>query len=374
MRHDPKKFMISVIFCLLLGLSFVAIINYWKNPFGNHQAQGSFLTYNDRIAKINFLKKFSKEELPKGYIFGPSTVLPFKSFLLEEKTGIKFFNFGSFWERVEGFWSKIKFLQEDLGARPEFIFLGIETWCFADSGDGPYLFENIRRRYLNTPDLIKHYPNYSKLDHILSKSVELISLQQFKTSVKLWKMKRNEILPLEKSLTYSLDGSNKSYTGSASAAFIPEELNLKYEEFSKSKLFLNKNEIAEVYKKEIIKRRHLRSYFPSNQISSEKVKLMKDLMRYCDKNKIKLVIVLLPTHPVMYDLLSQYHQHQVFIREIINEINSVAKSLKYVDEVFDYSHIYKFNGNVRSFHDRVHIGPVNAKIIVDKIFSGGSDE
>ncbi len=349
---------------LSIGLIACILFNIHINPWGNYGDEGAFILYNDRKAKSEYLSSLKKNEPNKNidtFILGSSTVLSFKSSTVKKLWGGEVFNLGCFFAGSEESYSWLKHLVEELNFKPKRIIVGLETWSFSQHVNGPLFYKDYRRRFLNTPQLSKYIEGYSSFKNFCSKSFDSISWQQLQTS---WTLKTRELKEQPDFLAssiFNVDGSAISYSKQADSAFIPKEINDFYHglDYHKKRTQSESAFINKSLRLNVIPISHVRVFCPGNQLSKERLKRFEHLVAYCEKNDIKLIPILMPTHPYFYDILSSKTHHQQFLQGIREQVSSYAEQYRAIDKLIDASHIQKFDGLAHAFHDRFHMGPRN---------------
>lgn len=362
---NTKKF----IFLVSIGISIVIIpislVNLYVNPWGVYGNSGHLILYNDRIAKSEHLLHLKQKGIVHdAYIIGPSTVMPFPVKFIQEKTDLETFNLGVFWSGIEEAWAWLNFIKQDLKKSPKLVFLGLETWNFNNSTDGPYLYEQYRRRLLNAHLLSNNLEDVHPLKTLISKSIDAISYQQFKESINAYRNITPHIqVSLLSSKSFNEFGECLNYLKEANASFIPDYINKMYE----NKNLKNNKSLQESFEKNLINPRHVRLYCPSNQPDPKKLIIFQKIANFCKDYNIKLITFLMPTHPYFRDLLEAKTAYREFSTILDNFLTAESLSNQNV-EYFDLSDIKTFGGRVRGFHDRYHMDEDNSTRLLDYIF------
>lgn len=371
---ENKRFFLVLTTSALIVLSLSAALNVYINPWGNYGDTGVFSLYNDRIAKSEYLIELNKKgELKpiENLILGPSTVMPISPKQVEELWGGKAYNLGCFFAGGDENESWLRFLKEELDYKPKRIIVGIETWIFSKVEDGPLFYKMSRRRILNAPRLAKFVEGYSPFTHNASKVFDAISWNQLKYAWPRKSQDRKKRKSYIESKVFTEGGTAHAYDVPAYGQFVDDSINVIYEKKASGQTYTPEEEKkleSVLSDRPLVPLIHIRRYCPGESLSQKRLDNFNQLMEYCEKNEIEMIPVLMPIHPYFYDLLVEKTSHAHFLKQIREHMNSHTKKYKWVHHLVDASHIRNFNGTPRSFHDRYHVGPGNAKLMMNFVF------
>ena len=144
--YSNKK-MIRFFYCFVIILSLlcfcVIAISIYSNHWGYFGDYGQFILYNDRKAKVEYLKTISPGKLPQAFVLGSSDMMPFQPKTIKKIFGYETFNFSTFWGRVEDMWSILNFILYDIKQKPKMIIIGLEPWTFSVDDNGLHFLKVI---------------------------------------------------------------------------------------------------------------------------------------------------------------------------------------------------------------------------------------
>ncbi|MFQ5559118.1 MAG: hypothetical protein ACE5FU_00840 [Nitrospinota bacterium] len=283
-RHFlPRLFLLTAV---LVGTAISVVI--WANIWGNYGTKGLFQFYNDRRGKAEALTQIPKEKLADLWIIGSSTIYPLLPKDVESTFNLKAYSLANFWARTEEHWCWLNFILKDLQKKPKLIILSLDTWSFAPDEKGPPNFPHLRRRLLNTPQLIKHLPEYSEFKHFLSKSQDLLTGQQLLRALrKISKgSKRRSVFDLS-SVNVFGDGSGPYAEEKPDSYFATEEINSFYKDI----LYSNKeHDFKENQEKfdsfgslDIVSLQEITVFFPAKKFRKKSIDLFTKFVQLTQK-------------------------------------------------------------------------------------------
>ena len=375
LASDPtlRRFLysFSVIFlCLCVA---VISISVYSNHWGYFGREGQHFLYNDRLAKVEYLKTIDQAELPEIYLLGSSAMLSFQPPFVENLFGMKTFNLGNFWGRAEEIWGWLNFIQKDLGSIPKVLIIGLEPWTFSNDDSGPPLLTSYRRRFVATEDLVKYAPHYSRARFQLSRLLDQLSHQNLSTLLKATQKHRlHRIIPsaLGEPGGMRIDGTNLRYSKTSPESFLPAEVNDFY-----SSLGVESQRDAEeieaersaLLAKQYVRPQRVFTRLPGDQLDREDVALFGQAMQLADDLGIEVGIIILPVHPYYRDLMIRATRYQTHIREIAELARRLQAEHANIRAVYDASDILDFKGDPGEFHDENHMTPINTERILEKL-------
>lgn len=359
----------TVAVCLVM----IIAAGIWSNHFGDFGDTGRFMSYNDRLAKSEFLISQEPKELAKVWILGSSVVLPILPPSVAKRfNSLKTFNLGVFWGSADDTWAWLNFLLSDLHTQPEMLIIGVETWTFAEPGTGPLFFRDYRRRLLNAPLLSQHLGDYGSAKHWLSRIIDLTTTQSLKetfNSLRSWES-RSQRKPIEDS-KFLIDGSNKIYNELTGEEFLPGEVNQFYQKIINGQLDAESASVQAQRDRYIDEKFFPESavwgFLPGDKVSSKKMDLFRQVVEMCNEKQIPVAIIMLPVHPHFYDHLVRLTRHEEHLAEVKSFLLDLQKEYPFVRVVLDASRIEYFDGSPFAFHDKLHMTPENTEKILDKL-------
>jgi hypothetical protein len=372
---EAAAFLRAFFACGLAAAAAVVGVSIWSNHFGDFGEAGQYLIYNDRRAKSEFLVRRFAELRPEAWVIGSSNTMPFLPSAVEERFGLRAFNLGVYWGRVEDSWAWVNFLTSELGARPRMILLGIEPWTFGAEGSGPPLFRRYRRRLLNAPLLRPYVDGYTPSRHLVSKLVDPISVQNLRSMLKATRKHRGRRFrskPLEES-GFLVDGTRSAYNQLAPAPFLPEEVNALYAGLASGKLDPSDPEVRrrrrDFLARGLVAAQNVSGYVPGGRVDSQSMETFRRVVALCQEYGAEIGIVVLPVHPYFYDLLSEQARHREHLRTVLEFTDRIRTEFPGVRAVIDASHIERFGGSPYAFHDHMHMTPENTAKVLDLLWA-----
>ena len=347
----------------------VFAVSVQLNIFGYFGDTGYFHVLNDRKAKVDFLRSIPREDLPEAYFLGSSDMLPFQPSQNEQIFGLKTFNLGNFWGRVEEMWAWTNFLIHDLGAPPKMLIIGVEPWTFSADTSGPPLLNEYRRRFIVTEDLVKYAPQYSWWRGELSKVLDQMSQQNLKLMLKTLMnsgAQRSSVPVLED----GHDGTHGHYNGVNPAPAFPPDVMAFYEAYYNGEL--NDPASTEAERSALIARQYIRRQevllrLPKDRMDDSDIDLFEHLMELAQDHDIEVGVILLPVHPYFKDLLSQQTRYSTHIEVLKERMADLQGRYDAIKVVFDATDLSFFGGDPNAFHDQNHMTPVNTRLIMDAV-------
>lgn len=372
-----RRFIASFAATAILIALILIMASVYSNPYGYFGPVGQPATYNGRLAKVEYLSKLPKDQIPDAWIIGSSSTLPFQPETVNKLFSVKrTFNLGSFWGRAEDFWAWSNFILRDLNARPKLVILGVEPWTFADDRRGPPLLLEYRRRLIVTPQLAKYLPGFSTLKYQAAKILDSLTLQNLQIVLRMfkkYKFSRKSIVPLGAvGGPFNIDGTNRIYNNRNPRRFLPDRVNELYKQetpegTSQQELYNLSTSRQRAVKAAYLELRKVFNYLPGDRLQQEDLELFRKTIQLLQSYDVKIIITILPTHPYLFDLLTYYTKHVAHLETIRQFLNGIKNEFSNVKIVYDASHIANFGGSPYDFYDRLHMSPVNTDRILKKI-------
>lgn len=353
---------------ILLGL-FSYVSNFW----GFFGSSGAWALFNDRQAKVDYLRKIERPDLPEAYILGSSDMFPFQPRQITEKTGFKAFNLANYWGRMEEIWGWLNFLISDLNTPPKLLIVGLEPWTFSADESGPAFMKNYRRRFIATPDLVKYAPDFVPWKWQLAKLTDLFSVNNIWYGVLQARsgtlLKMRERPTIEQSDVLAIDGTNVGYNKPRPEEFFPSEYNDFYRDYVSGVItdpVKIESKRAEILSKKLIRKDTILRRLPNDVLDREDLRLFSKFVQLCEDYDVQLVLILPPLHPIHADYLRADTSYSNHLARIIEMITKLKRSHQNIRVIFDATDLKTFGGDPREFHDINHMTPVNAQLIMQK--------
>ncbi len=374
-----KRFVSSIIITFLTLFLLLGLFSYISNFWGFFGSRGAWALYNDRQAKVDFLRKINKTNLPEAYILGSSDMYPFQPKQLEDALDLKTFNLANYWGRIEDMWGWLNFLIYDLKAPPKLLVVGLEPWTFSSDTSGPAFMKSYTRRFIATQDLVKYTPDFNLWKWKLSKFIDLFSVNNIRLGAIHIKqgmlLKISERPSLEEAGVLEIDGTNIGYNKpkpkiqKTLRGFFPPEVNEYYRENIAG--IINDPEQIKIKRKQIVSKNYIDkstilARLPKDVMDDEDINLFKKFVKLCKKYDTQLIIIFPPVHPLQRDHFIEDTNYINHIERISELVEMLEKSYMNIRVVFDATDLKFFGGDPREFHDINHMTPVNTKLIMRK--------
>ncbi|MEE3368317.1 MAG: hypothetical protein VX346_03120 [Planctomycetota bacterium] len=304
-RSEPKSrrrgFLWIFAITWVCGLAVCFGFSVYVNPWGNYGEVGWHRLYNARLAKTRVLDHLPGDELPEVLILGSSNVMRLRPATVRRELGLTAFNCGVFWGKAEDYLCIARHVILDLNHRPKLLLVGLDSWTLAPAQDEHPVFPGLRRRLLNTPQLIQHLHDVSPVKREWSRFIDAFSRQHLVTC---WRMarsrKRHRVAPLAESEMFQEDGTRNNY----SAVYEKRAGNIF--------------DAVEARRYPITE--HLRrirseagptgfvhfSKYDFREFRSQRIGYLRDLVELCQDQQVELVFFLNPVHPVFREVVEEH--------------------------------------------------------------------
>ena len=359
----PRAFLISVAATFLLGVGGLLAFSWYVNPWGDFGRTGYQQLYNARLAKADHLDALPRDELPQVLVLGSSNTMSYSPATIQDRLGLTAFNFGVFWGRSEDALCIARHVVEDLQHRPELLIIGVDTWTFGPAGREHPVFPGIRRRLLNTPQLIRHHPDVHPAKHVWATLIDAFSRQQLAMS---WKLVcrgegRRRAPSLVESELFAADGSRTwigDPFGTDGNIFAAVE-DGTYPITRKLRAALAAGNLGLV--------EPLAEFYSFEQFNPNRVEYMEELLALCVRARIRVVFAVNPVHPVLVERLARQSQHQDNVERLRCLLGRFARQYSVVAGTVDASRIELIEGDPDGFFDAFHPARRNCDLIIERI-------
>lgn len=362
--RSARAFLAATVGTFVLGVTAIFAFSAYVNPWGDFGPTGYHRLYNARLAKANYIDSLPREQLPEAIVLGSSNTMRYSPATIERELGLSAFNFGVFWGRAEDYLCIVSHLVKDLDHRPSLLIIGIDTWSLGPAGTEHPVFPGLRRRLLNTPQLVKHHPDVDAFRLYWSDFIDAFSWQQLELS---WKAirdtncKRATYLPMAQSGNFSDDGMRVQYMDP-----FGEPRNI-FEEVESGEFPMTRRMadfLAGPRGKELD---WLAATYGFEAFNPRRVELLEELLVLCDREHIRVAFALNPTHPVFYEVLQERTSHEQNLQDLRQLLSDVKDEHPSVVGTVDTSHIDKFGGDADGFYDAFHPATRNCDPIIERI-------
>jgi hypothetical protein len=358
------------LYLILFLISTSIFFNVFINAYGYYgDRQLNIYSLSVSTSKLHQLSK--KDSKPEAFIMGSSNSLSMKPEIVEEKTGLKCYNYGIFQFTIEDFYCATRAIYEDAGCSPKLIILCIDDWALAEKhSPKDEVFKGAQNRLSYKPILSKYLPDYSvtKLNWFRFKSA--LSYEQLKVSVPEFynRVKSGNFNPIseeEKLIFFNADGTRIKFTNSENIDItaIAESGEYDVEKYLKEK---NENLLRFPNKpKGIVSDGH--EIF--NKLSEERLNKLENTIKFLQSKNCKIIINIMPLQPYYQKLILENTNYAERIKEINTVCNAYAKKYSNILLVKDNHDIHSFDGNANGFFDEMHITSTNSRLILQSLLN-----
>lgn len=362
---SPRVFLCGVCGMFCLGVLGLFTLSWYVNPWGEFGTTGFHRLYNARLAKANFIDALPKSELPEVVILGSSNAMQYRPEKIENLLGARAFNFGVFWGSTEDLLCITRHFVNDLKHRPKLLILGLDTWSFVPATSEHPVFPGVRRRLLNAPQLSQHLPGVNSVKLCWANFIDALSRQQLKLSWKLlWddRYARAKAPPLDASEWFRPDGTRIRYIDGGENIFEAVESGVY--------------PISQVIRRAIDEADgdgtglHYVNRFPMYDFTEPdpvKVGYMEELLDTCQRERIRVVFVINPVHPIFYKELLQHTRHSQNLDRLRTMLAQFSEEYSIVTGIVDASDITSLDGDPDGFFDPMHPATRNCDLIIEQI-------
>lgn len=354
------RFIRTLATSLVLLLVCSASVNIYCNPWGNYGETGVKSLVNLRSMKVKYYSRLSPK--PPIVVIGSSNTLRYRSEAFEKNLGKKSFNFGVLWGKADDFLCVTSFVleQEEL---PEIFVVGVDTWTFRKVKPNPaqnLRFPGIRRRLLNTSELIRHHPEVSWAAIRWSRIEDLFSYQQLRTSLRDLRSgaPRKRAKTLEESLEYMEEDGCK--TGWA-------------DQFPQSPTY-RANVFTRVENDEYPLSQYMRedpqgiTGYDFKDFDEKKIDYFRAMLQLAQEKKIKVVLVRNPIQPVFQEIIEERTPHRQNVQRLTELLEAYeAEFPETVLATVDGDRIWSIGGKPDGFYDGWHPATHNSNLVVQLI-------
>ncbi len=336
----------------------------YVNPWGNFGPTGYHNMYNARLAKTAYIDGLSPDRRPEVITLGSSNTMRFRPKTIERLLGKSAFNYAVFWGAAEDFLCIARHLVDDLNHRPDLLIVGLETWTFKPPGDEHPIFPGVRRRLLNTPQLIRHHPDINGILIPWSKFVDSFSQQQLALSWRLVRggcATRETYPPLGEHRLFDLDGTRVYYGD----LYGKRDVNI-FDDVEAGVYPITEH-LAEAADSDRPGAFANLAHYDFDGLWESRIGYFEQFVRFCDDRGIEIIVVINPVHPVFWDVIAERTPHLKNLAQLRNLLERIGVESPAVLGVVDASRIEDFGGDADGFYDEIHFATSNADLILELV-------
>ena len=360
---SPRAFLATTVGTFVLGVLGLLVFSWYVNPWGDFGRTGYQELYNARLAKADYLDSLPRGQLPQALVLGSSNTMSYSPTTIKDELGLSAFNFGVFWGRSEDALCVVRHVVEDLQHRPELLIIGVDTWTFGPVEREHPVFPGMRRRLLNTPQLIRHHPDVNPVQHVWATVIDAFSRQQLEMSWKLVRRGavRREAPGLVESGFFAADGS-RTWFGDpfgVDGNIFPAVEGGSYPITAKLRQAVAAGDLSLIGP--------LQEFYCFADFNQDRVTYMEELLALCQGAGIRVVFAINPLHPVLVERLARESRHQENVEQLRHLLDRFACKYCVVAGTVDASRIELIGGDPDGFFDAFHPAQRNCDLIIERI-------
>jgi hypothetical protein len=364
---SPRAFLVNLCAAFGLGVMGLFVFSVYVNPWGDFGKTGFHRLYNARLAKADFIDGLPPCDLPEVVVMGSSNTMQYRPATITKLTGKSAFNFGVFWGRAEDFLCITRHFVDDLHHKPSLLIVGIDTWSFAPAINEHPVFPGIRRRLLNAPQLSQHLPGAGWVKRKWANFIDSLSRQQLALSWKLlWddRYTRTVAPPLESSEWFDKDGTRIRYLAEGRNIFSAIEAGTYpiSEEIRRAISDAESDGSAHRF----VDQFPMYDFFNMDQ---GKIGYLVEMLEICQREKIQVVFIINPVHPLLYRELMAHTRHPQNLEKLKTMLSHFTERYSVVSGFFDASDVTSFGGDPEGFFDPMHPASRNCDLILERVNS-----
>ena len=360
LRSRRRRFLWIFAITWVCGLTICFGFSIYVNPWGNYGELGHHRLYNARLAKARLLATREKAELPQVLILGSSNVMRLRPETVRRELGMSAFNYGVFWGKAEDYLCIARYVTLDLNHHPELLLVGLDSWTLAPAKDEHPVFPGLRRRLLNTPQLIRHLPDVPPAKREWARFIDAFSRQHLATSWRMLRRRpRHRIASLADSKSFQQDGTRTA-------------IGIAYGEWEG-----NFVDAVETRRYPITK--HLRrvqvedgpggfvhfAKYDFREFRSQRIGYLRDLVELCQEQQVEIVFFLNPVHPVFREVIeenSPFLRNQSKLRQLIDQLMAEFSTVRGLVDGLEIQDL-----DPGGFYDEIHPDTANGDRLIAQI-------
>ncbi len=362
--QTAARFLVTFTATSVLGTCCLFVFALYTNPWGNYGKTGYQRLYNARLAKTELIGNLESAQRPKAIVLGSSNTMRYDPARIEDRFGLPAFNYGVFWGRSEDALCIVRHLVKDLEHRPKLLIYGLDTWTFDTPSRGNPVVPGVRRRLLNTPQLVRHYPGLNAFQRYWAKFVDALSIQQLELGwncINDSELKRRTMPPLAESSLFTSDGMRIGYWSSF------EKDKPVFEEVEAGKFPIDDLLQAITKSNDWSRFKIVDSMYGVHGQNAQRIAFLEDLLALCDREGIDVLFVINPVQPTYYKHLQKTSNHEENLRELRKSLHQWQLEYACVKTWFDASRVEYFGGDPDGFYDPFHPATRNCNLIIDEL-------
>jgi hypothetical protein len=358
-----KLFRLTILIVLFLLIS-VICINVLINPYGFYGNKQLLVnTFSLNLYKFYHLKE--ERIKSQAIIYGSSNTLSMDPELIQEKTGLKTYNYGVFQFTVEDLYCSVHALYEN-NIRPKLIILCIDDWALAKrASPKDEVFKGAQNRLAYKPELSTYLPDYSSLKLNWCRLKSSISADQLFLSFPefIHRIRTGDFMPLSDSTLMEFfheNGTRKKFSNvdNLDITQVAEQGKYDVELFLKTrheelKKYPDKPKGLVTVGQEIFK-----------DFSEQRLNLLESILQFLNAQHCKVIINIMPLQPYYQQLIKENTNYDERIYKLTSLCATFKKKYPNIIAFQDNHDIRNFGGDKNHFFDENHLTSVNSALIL----------
>lgn len=360
-----RSFVWTAVLAYVSCLALLAAFSIYANPWGNYGESG-FLDpheYNDRLVKAKHLDALPVSRRPQVLILGSSSMMSMRGHDIAKATRRTAFNCNVSGGQADDHLCILRHLVHDLNYRPELLIVGVETWTFGPPAEMNAVIPGARRVLVNVPQWIRHHPHGQWYRRAWAKMVDCFSRDHLNAS---WRV------------LFKLDLTRRNLDA-LGTGIVSADGSLVYSDHDSMKLGGVSQTLAELRQHGVTKlleqirdgrttdRLERLRYYRFDGLWSPRVERFTEFLQICQRERIKVLLVRTPLHPLAWEMLEDHQGHARNVAELAGLTDKWQREFPVLLGIVDASHVENYGGDPDDYYDEMHCGPENSKRILAKV-------
>ena len=355
MGNNYSGFFIPFFATLIILFSATISINFYVNSYGYYgdEQLGDNGVFNAEIAKYDYLKQARIK--PKAIVLGSSNSMRMLPKTIDSLFGLSAYNYGVYQATVEDFYCISNALIRDLKILPALMIICVDDWNFAEYPvAGDVVFKGGQNRLCYKWRLSQYLKDFSWITLRWCQLKSAISYEQTASSISILKTGVGEKKIPDISKVFLEGGVRKKYSNEDGEDITDLAEQGKYKATEALQKFHEKS--LKLDPRGLTKGSHE----DFKNLEPERLKLFEELIQFLEKNKVKVILNIMPVQPYVQQVLIEHTSYAQRMSLLAAYLNDLKNKYPNIILVKDNHEIKNFNGLSEHFFDRIHPTSVNS--------------
>jgi hypothetical protein len=337
----PRICTIVFVATLLTLLLVVGLLNLCVNPYGQYGRRGlAPIVQDTRSQKTDLFNAFPTPA--DGLILGSSRAMKIETSYLNERTSLRFFNYGVNHGRPEDYLAILRMYQSQTGRLPKAVVLGVDIAALNDTIPAD-------ARISSEPRLFRHVQSEIPWHEEFDRYSQLFSLHQTKASFRsLTRLRKRTLEECEQS-------TQEEY-------FSPDGVI----HYARRVREMERGEYNFEAALEYNQREFLALFSNFRNLSSTRLRFLREAVQLCTANDCRVYLFTTVHHPRLRELLITKTRFALRELEAIEWLQRLSQETG--SRFVDLGRIECFEGDTTSFVDGIHPLELNTRKMADCLF------